>query len=55
MNPYQAQILGAAWERAASDRLAALLSHAELEELLGELVYTIRRAQMGCAQNSLHR
>jgi superfamily II DNA or RNA helicase len=40
-----APILGTAWEQAAADRLATLLSHAELEELLGDLVYTIRRAR----------
>jgi DNA repair protein RadD len=40
------RIPGMAWEQSAADRLAALLSHAELEELLGDLVYTIRRARM---------
>jgi hypothetical protein len=40
------RILGTKWEQSAADRLAALLSHAELEELLGDLVYTIRRARM---------
>ena len=40
-----APILGTAWEQASADRLATLLSHAELEELLGDLVYTIRRAR----------
>ena len=40
------KILGTAWEQAAADRLAALLSHAEIEELLSDLVYTIRRARM---------
>jgi len=40
------RILGSAWEQAAADRLAALLSHLELEKLLGDLVYTIRRARM---------
>jgi DNA repair protein RadD len=39
-------ILAAAWEQSAADRLGELLSHAELEGLLGELVYTIRRARM---------
>jgi DNA repair protein RadD len=39
------KILATAWEQAAADRLATLLSHAELEDLLGELVYTIRRAR----------
>jgi superfamily II DNA or RNA helicase len=39
------KILGTAWEQAAADRLAALLSHAEIEDLLGDLVYTIRRAR----------
>jgi len=39
------KILGTAWEQASADRLAASLSHAELEELLGDLVYTIRRAR----------
>lgn len=33
-------------ERVASARLVELLSHADLEELLGDLVYTIRRARM---------
>lgn len=33
------------YERIASARLVELLSHAELEELLGALVYTIRRAR----------
>lgn len=32
-------------ERLASARLVELLSHADLEELLGDLVYTIRRAR----------
>ncbi|HWL64254.1 MAG TPA: DEAD/DEAH box helicase family protein [Steroidobacteraceae bacterium] len=32
-------------ERIASARLVELLSHADLEELLGDLVYTIRRAR----------
>src|SRR5690606_3302212 len=32
-------------ERVASARLVELLSHADLEELLGDLVYTIRRAR----------
>ena len=41
-----APIAGTAWEHAAADRLATLLSHPELERLLGELVYTIRRARM---------
>ena len=40
------KILGTAWEQSAADRLATLLSHAELEGLLGDLVYTIRRARM---------
>jgi DNA repair protein RadD len=40
-----APILGTAWEQASAERLAALLSHADLEDLLGELVYTIRRAR----------
>jgi superfamily II DNA or RNA helicase len=40
------RIFGPKWEQSAADRLAALLSHAELEGLLGELVYTIRRARM---------
>lgn len=35
----------AEYERVASARLAELLSHADLEELLGDLVYTIRRAR----------
>jgi DNA repair protein RadD len=39
-------ILATAWEQAAADRLGSLLSHAELEHLLGDLVYTIRRARM---------
>lgn len=33
------------WERAGVERLAALFSHAELEKLLGDLVYTVRRAR----------
>ena len=33
-------------EKNAADRLAELLSHPELEELLGDLVYTIRRARL---------
>jgi superfamily II DNA or RNA helicase len=33
-------------ERKAAERLAELLSHPELEELLGDLVYTIRRARL---------
>ena len=40
------QILATAWEQAAAERLGQLLGHAELEELLGELVYTIRRARL---------
>lgn len=36
----------AEYERIASARLVELLSHADLEELLGDLVYTIRRARM---------
>jgi hypothetical protein len=35
----------AEYERTASARLVDLLTHAELEELLGALVYTIRRAR----------
>ena len=34
------------WETAGAERLAELLSHAELEALLGDLVYTLRRARM---------
>lgn len=34
------------YERRAADRIAELLSHSELEELLGDLVYTIRRARL---------
>lgn len=37
--------LHSAWENAAVDRLATLLNHAELENLLDELVYTLRRAR----------
>ena len=37
------RILASAWEQAAADRISELLSHAELEELLGDLVYTIRQ------------
>ncbi|MEJ0086416.1 MAG: DEAD/DEAH box helicase [Pseudomonadota bacterium] len=33
------------FERLACERLRELLSHADLEELLGDLVYTIRRAR----------
>ena len=33
------------WENATVTRLAELFSHAELEKLLGELVYTVRRAR----------
>lgn len=33
------------WENIAVERLAALFSHAELERLLGDLVYTVRRAR----------
>jgi hypothetical protein len=40
-----APILGTAWEQTAAARLAESLSHAELEELLGNLEYTIRRAR----------
>lgn len=43
--PTQA-IVATEWERATTQRLDSLLSHAELEELLGELVYTIRRARV---------
>ena len=39
-------ILGSVWEQSAANRLATLLSHIELENLLGDLVYTIRRARM---------
>jgi len=38
-------IFRAEHERVASARLVELLSHADLEELLGDLVYTIRRAR----------
>jgi len=34
------------WEAQGAERLAELLSHAELEALLGGLVYTLRRARM---------
>ena len=34
------------WETHGAERLAELLSHAELEALLGDLVYTLRRARM---------
>jgi superfamily II DNA or RNA helicase len=34
------------WETQGAERLAELLSHAELEGLLGDLVYTLRRARM---------
>jgi superfamily II DNA or RNA helicase len=35
-----------AWELAGAERLAQLLNHSELEHLLGDLVYTLRRARM---------
>ncbi len=41
-----APVLSNEWEQATASRLETLLSHAELESLLGELVYTIRRARM---------
>jgi superfamily II DNA or RNA helicase len=34
------------WEGEVTERLAQLLNYGELEELLGELVYTLRRARM---------
>jgi superfamily II DNA or RNA helicase len=34
------------WELAGAERLAQLLNHSELEHLLGDLVYTLRRARM---------
>jgi superfamily II DNA or RNA helicase len=37
--------LQSAWERTGVERLAGLFSHAELEKLLGDLVYTVRRAR----------
>lgn len=33
------------WQNRGLERLVELLSHAELEELLGDLVYTVRRAR----------
>lgn len=38
-------LLHTAWENAAVERLAVLLNHSELEGLLDELVYTLRRAR----------
>jgi len=38
-------LLRADWEARAVDRLAELLQHAELEELLGHLLYTLRQAR----------
>ena len=38
-------VLHTDWENAAVERLAALLNHSELEGLLDELVYTLRRAR----------
>jgi DNA repair protein RadD len=37
--------LAKGWERAAAERLTALLSHKELEELLGDLLYSVRQAR----------
>ena len=34
------------WQMQSAERLAELLSHSELEQLLGDLVYTLRRARM---------
>src|SRR5262249_33644287 len=34
------------WQMQGAERLAELLSHSELEHLLGDLVYTLRRARM---------
>jgi DNA repair protein RadD len=34
------------WENAATDRLRELLSHEELENLLGNLIYTVRKARI---------
>jgi len=39
-------VLVTPWEQTAIQRLEELLSHADLEELLGDLVYTIRRARV---------
>ncbi len=40
------QVFENAWENDAVDRLRELLSHKELEGLLGDLVYTVRRARI---------
>ena len=39
-------VLVTPWEQTAIQRLEELLNHADLEELLGDLVYTIRRARV---------
>src|SRR3990167_2740809 len=40
------QIFSNDWENAAVDRLRELLSHEELETLLGNLIYTVRKARI---------
>ena len=40
------QIFSNSWENAAVDRLRELLSHEELETLLGNLIYTVRKARI---------
>jgi DNA repair protein RadD len=39
------EVFEAGWERETVQRLGLLLGHAELESLLGDLVYTLRRAR----------
>ena len=40
------EIFEAAWQNNTVDRLRELLAHKELEDLLGDLVYTVRRARI---------
>lgn len=40
------QLFGTSWENAAVERLRDLLSHDELETLLGNLIYTVRKARI---------